>query len=95
MMPVSFDVSKKDADLIRRIAERRRAMLSPLPKPLTPIMMDLTACHANGCPLDLAGLLAADDSNFIHDVCGINAHLDRRTGKLCDCFLPRFAKRED
>jgi hypothetical protein len=53
--------------------------------------MDLDACHSNGCPLHLADLLAADDFNFAHDVFGIRRHLDRRTGKLGDCFVPRFA----
>lgn len=56
--------------------------------------MDITATHANGCPLKLAELLAADDFNFSHDVAGIYRHLDRTTGKLLDCFLPRFAQKQ-
>ena len=55
------------------------------------VSMDLTACHANGCPLDLDGLLAATDGDFGHDVGGIAQHIDRETGKLQDCFSPRFA----
>ncbi len=55
------------------------------------IAMDLEFCHANGCPLDLAGLATARDADLLHDVCGINKHLDHATGKLTDCFLPRFA----
>lgn len=55
------------------------------------LQMDVIACHANGCPLDLARLAAADDFNFVHDVFGINRHIDRKTGRLRDCFLPRFA----
>lgn len=56
--------------------------------------MDLTACHCNGNPLDLAALLGADDFNFTHDLCGIARHIDRETGKLMDCFVPRMSAKE-
>ena len=59
----------------------------------TGLGMDLEACHACGCPLDLHGLLAAKPGDFAHDVCGIHRHLDREDGSLSDAFLPRFAKR--
>jgi len=54
--------------------------------------MDITACHVNGNPLKLDELLAADEFNFSHDVFGIRRHIDRRTGKLGDCFSPRFSE---
>lgn len=54
-------------------------------------MMDITAVHANGNPLKLAELLATDDFNFTHDVFGITRHIDRETGKLGGCFVPRFS----
>ncbi len=41
-------------------------------------------------PLRLADLLAADDFNFAHDVFGIMRHIDRRTGRLDNHFVPRF-----
>jgi len=53
--------------------------------------MDLTACHANSNALGLDRIIIADDFNFVHDVFGIRAHLDRETGKLRDCFIPRFS----
>ena len=53
--------------------------------------MDLIACHTHGCQLDLAKMIAANRSDLIHDIVGINRHLDRETGELRDCFLPRFA----
>ena len=59
--------------------------------PVLDATMDLDACHSNGCALDLDALLEADQANFTHDVCGIRAHLDRDTGQLVDCFLPRYA----
>lgn len=55
------------------------------------ILMDVDACHSNGCPLNLQGLLEAADADFAHDVFGIRAHINRRTGQLEDCFLPRYA----
>ena len=57
--------------------------------------MDITAAHLNGCPLDLAKLLAADDNNFGHDVFGIRKYIDRSTGKIGECFVPRYAKRDE
>ena len=52
-------------------------------------MMDLE--HAHGAaPIDLEALLAAPDGEFLHDVVGIHRHMDRSTGELRDCFLPRF-----
>lgn len=53
--------------------------------------MDVTACHANGCPLDLEKLLHADAFNFSHDVFGIARYINRNTGKLENCFVPRCA----
>lgn len=54
-------------------------------------VMDIDACHNNGCKLKLAELLAADDTNFAHDVFGIRRNIDRKTGTLDNCFLPRYA----
>lgn len=55
------------------------------------VIMDIDACHSNGCPLKLGELLKADDFNFAHDVFGIRQHIDRQTGKLQNCFDPRYA----
>jgi hypothetical protein len=56
--------------------------------------MDLTACHANGCPMDFETLLSAPDADFVHDVGGIHRYIDRTTGRLGDCFVPRCAARD-
>lgn len=93
---VSWDVSREDAALVRRIVTRA-AKLSPAWRPSRDerlsLTMDIEATHANGCPLRLADLLAADDFNFAHDVWGIQRHINRTTGKLGNCFRPRFAQR--
>jgi len=101
-MTINFDATADDAALISDIvdrwcglAEKYRAAspASEFPKvDKRSLSMDLTACHLNGTPLKLEELLEADDFNFIHDVGGIRRHMDRRTGKLTDCFLPRFAR---
>ena len=96
-MTVSFHVQPDEHRLISAIAERAFRLYRDLGiygMDRMTIEMDITAVHANGCPLDLSRLYAADDSNFSHDIGGINRHLDRDTGQLMDCFVPRFAKPE-
>lgn len=90
-----FDVSKADAKLIDQIVTRslhfRVKHRLPAGDRLS-VEMDITACHRNGCALDLARLLAADDANFGHDVFGISRYIDRDTGQLTDHFLSRFSR---
>ena len=95
-MTVSFDIPKADAKTITQIINRA-VELSPdhgwTPDDRLSLVMDLTATHANGCPMDFDRLLEADDFNFSHDVFGIMRHIDRATGELGDHFLPRFASK--
>jgi hypothetical protein len=56
------------------------------------LTMDLEAVHSNGTPLDFAKLLASSLEDFAHDIYGIKNNVDRSTGKLLDCFMPRCAK---
>lgn len=55
--------------------------------------MDITACHLNGCPLDLPGLADASIGDFNHDVMGIRKFINRETGKLEGDF-PRYALKQ-
>lgn len=55
------------------------------------LIMDLEAVHAE-VGLKLIELLKADDLNFAHDIVGIQQNIDRRTRKLKNLFLPRYAK---
>lgn len=91
---ISFQVSSRDKSAIVAIASRAmpifsRALGRDAPK-VSDVIMDLTACHANGCPLRLQDLLEADDLNLVHDVVGIHRHIDHETGALGGSFLPRF-----
>lgn len=92
---VNFKVSYEDFGLISRIADRtlRAARAMGVKLDAFEVQIDITAAHANGCPLRLAELLAADDFNFSHDTVGIMRHLNRDTGQL-ENFVPRYARRE-
>jgi len=90
MAEVSFEVSAHDSRVIMEIAKRAKSIGRP-GWSLMDWTMDITACHANGNPLRLEALRDADDFNFAHDVYGIHACLDRETGRLMNCFLPRFS----
>lgn len=90
--------SALDAAFILEIASRARRLM-PVPKDAIrrstiEIAMDLTAAHLNGNPLRLKELLNAPDASLMHDVYGIERHLDRETGKLGGCFTPRFSAPE-
>jgi hypothetical protein len=93
MKMVSFKVNKADKRLIDKIVERALIMAkaNDIEYDRMDAAMDITATHANGCPLKLQKLLAADDFNFAHDVFGIRRHLNRETGQLENHFLPRCA----
>lgn len=88
---VSFHATPTDHALIHQIAERASAHGT---RDILCVIMDITATHGNGCPLDLKKLLHADSPNFYHDITGIIACLNRSTGKLKDNFLPRCARKE-
>lgn len=93
MTNINWTASKEDTNLMLSIIKRAERM--DLVKDRMTALMDLTACHMNGTPLRLPVLLHAADGDFIHDIIGIRAHMDRETGQLKDCFLPRYAAHQD
>lgn len=94
---IKFDM--ENPALVERIAHRalelRRRANPNLPdrhrRSKTDYMMDIAAAN-NSCPLHLEALADASDFEFSHDVFGIERHLNRTTGQLENCFLPRFAR---
>ena len=84
--------SPDDLRLIHEIAKRGSKLFTEHQhyRSLLDIHMDIEVAHKT-CPIKLAELLAADDGNFLHDIGGISRHLNRDTGELEDCFLPRYA----
>lgn len=94
-MTVNFATQRFEADVIRKIALRAWTLGKAHGIRLgsrTDIEMDISATHANGNPLRLEELLDADDFNLLHDVLGIRDHLNHTTGKLMNCFRPRFSE---
>ena len=94
-------ITREESILIHKIALRAVKMSCPIYKGLVQrnlattslraIEMDITACHLSN-PLNLSGLLKAKDSDFGHDVFGINRFINRETGELAGCFSPRYSK---
>jgi len=82
--------TKRDHETASKIANAVNALGDSVDIDKLSILMDLEACNIV-CPLDLDKLLAFDSFNLAHDVCGIANHLNRTTGELEDCFLPRCA----
>lgn len=92
-MTVSFKCTPQERAAINRVVER--AEIHKLVKgedQRLSLRMDLAAANANGSPIDFARLLNAEDFDFFHDVCGIIRHMDRETGKLGGCFVPRCSR---
>jgi hypothetical protein len=85
---INWKISAEDEILIDSIVARA---VNKHEINILELNMDLTACHANGCPLRLKELLEADEFNFWHDIFGIRNRMDRTTGKLSNHFLPRYA----
>ena len=86
---MNFDVSREDLNLIQLILDRedKYGVQDRLSRE-----MDYCALQAQGADLDLQKLLDFDDLNFAHDSFGIHRHIDRKTGLLKDCFLPRCSR---
>jgi len=91
MMDVQFS---ENLSIVAKIADRAGSGIIMASGGRIAFMMDMLAADGvNGNdPIDFQALLAADDFNFMHDVCGITKHLDRDTGKLVDHFRPRFSR---
>lgn len=90
-MSISFAVSKSDSTKLNAIADRAVSMAVAYDVEYSKpdALMDLTACHANGMPLDLDKLASAPEFDFAHDVFGIRRHINRETGAIENCFVPR------
>ena len=92
-MTVSFNTTNEETELIGKVVDRAvsEGILPNRSAYVMNLTMTLSACVANGCKLDLQGLLDADEFNFRHDIYGIEKHMDTKTGKLQNHFWPRFA----
>jgi hypothetical protein len=81
-----------DAPIVKVQAVMIRAgKMGIAPKDRMSCFMDIEAANV-GTPLDFDKWLAFPDFDFAHDFNGIRAHIDRTSGDIADCFLPRCAK---
>lgn len=89
----SSKISEYDRAFINKVAKRACELYKDngMAVDLLSMEMDLTVVHACCGGLRLEDLLCADAHNLIHDVSGINRHLNRETFELENCFVPRFA----
>lgn len=77
-------------EIMLKICKRAEEMGITRTKRIT-LFMDLD--HANEeFDLRLGELLEASNLDFTHDICGIQRHIDRSTGKMGDLFVPRYAR---
>lgn len=95
MDDMKADIAPHDRKLVRAIAIRAAKLDKDFNgRAAQGVMhheMNVTAIHCNGNRLRLIDLLEADDLNFVHDVFGIDRHIDRDTGRLDSLFVPRFS----
>ena len=81
MEEVSFDCTKEEIDTIDRIANRvvkmrkSQGIVDNYDK--TECMMDLSACHCNGTPLDSDKCGKSYDFALGLDVMGLDKHMNR------------------
>ena len=90
---VQFCTSLRDIKLVSKIVGRAMREPPDLNIDKQSLEMDIEAVHCNDIPIDLPRLLAIESPHFGHDVFGIQRFIDRETGKLTQCFVPRTAQR--
>lgn len=79
---------REASGMIETIVRRARHSLTGDRLDGLSLSMDLTVCYNLG-HVNLAVLSKLGEGDFAHDIVGIIRHLDRDTGELQDCFLPR------
>lgn len=82
-------MNKEDLHLIIKIAERAENMGLFESNRLN-FTMDLEYANEK-FKLKLEELLNANESDFFHDIHGIQRHINRQTKQFENCFVPRFA----
>lgn len=82
--------NKETIKIIGKIANRAVAINPDYNK--TTVMMDLLVLYDTGMEMRWDEFLNAPVFDFIHDINGINQHLNRKTYVLEDGFWPRYAK---
>ncbi len=94
MKQINWNTTLEEDQLIGKIVDRALKSFTELNYggSRMDLNMDITATHCNGTPLDLEKFLQFDEFNFAHDLFGIINNINRETGELDNCFLPRCSK---
>ena len=90
-MEFANESDKKTIDKIVTRYRREMETRGYKPDPAIQLRCSLSAVHANGCALNLQGLLEGRVIDLMHDVGGIHDTVSRETGKIIGHFWPRFA----
>jgi hypothetical protein len=85
---------KDRMDLISKIADRVLSDYPSVTAKKFDILMDIDYADQD-MPLDLEGLLNSKPADFQHDIVGILKNFNRRTKKMDNQFVPRYAKNEN
>lgn len=94
---INWNCTREESQIVSKIVDRYQESHYELgiPKvyqrPRMDLIMDIEATHCNGNPLKLRELLESENFNFLHDMIGIQRNLNRQTGKLENCFVPRYS----
>lgn len=94
---VEFDITAEQRFDLNQVLDRAAALKCfRVPGARVNTEMDWCAALNNGNPpISLQKLLSFDDFSFLHDIYGLDAHMNRETGHFGDrCFLPRCHKPE-
>lgn len=86
----NFNATREQFQAIEKCVARYTDIVGAASFDQLTLRMDLTACTTAGV-LDPEFLYKAPLADFLHDIGGIERHIDRRTGALRDCFYPRNA----
>ena len=89
---IKWTATKEELFVMSDICDRAAKQIPQFTHNKRDLLMDLEAVHSNGCKLDLDVLHNFDDFDFYHDIYGIMNYLDRETGQLNNCFVPRCAR---
>ncbi len=93
MLPV-VEIAPDNFDLVAQIADRveRKRNQDDHEFDRMRLMIDIISAVEADPKINLKTLLSFPDGSFFHDVAGIQKHIDRETGKMTDCFVPRCTR---
>jgi hypothetical protein len=90
-------MGREELELVKQIAERSEKLtaemqIEGMQYDRHELVMDLDAAYTSAGPFNLTRLLEFPDADFLHDIYGIRRHINRETGELTGCFMPRCGR---